>query len=305
MVTAMEWLNYHHLLYFWTVARTGSIRRACAELRLTQSTVSGQLQKLEETVGAPLFAREGRGLVLTDTGRVAYRYADEIFALGRQMMEDVRGTPTERRLPFVVGVADVLPKLVAHRLLEVVRDLPQRVLLRCREDTTARLLAELSMHGVDLVLADTPLPPAAHVRAYSHLLGECGVLLCAAPELAKKHAVRHGSYRALDGAPFLLPAEGSQIRSSLEQWFRDHEIAIDVAGEFDDSSLLKVFGGAGAGLFAVPDVIEQEACSQYGVQVIARLPEIRERFYAISIERRIKHPAVAAISASARKRVFG
>lgn len=298
---SMEWLNYHHLLYFWVAARSGSIRRASTELRLTQSTVSGQIQKLEETLGAPLFARVGRGVSLTDTGRIVYAYADEIFSLGSQMMDDVRGRRTGRRLPFVVGVADVVPKLVAHRLLHIVSDLPERLLLECREDTTTRLVAELSTHAVDMVLTDTPLPPSASVRAYSHLLGECGVVLCAAPALAARHRGEGG----LGGAPFLLPAEGSQIRSSLDQWFRDKDLSVEVTGVFDDSALLKVFGGAGAGVFAVPDVIEQEVCRQYEVEVVARLPEIRECYYAISIERRIKHPAIAAISAAARKRIFG
>jgi len=305
----MEWLNYHHLLYFWVVARTGSIARACAELRLTQPTISGQIQKLEEALGAPLFVREGRGLVLTEVGRTVYGYADEIFSLGREMMDAVRGQPTGRPLRLSVGIADVIPKLVAHRLLAAVRDLPQRVVLVCREDRTERLLGELAVHSVDLVLADMPLPPGTSVRAYSHLLGECGVVLCAAPELARSFAARRGSpaaapgqiARELQGAPFLMPAEGTQIRRSLEQWLRDAEIEVDVAGEFDDSALLKVFGGAGAGLFAVPDVIEKEVCAHYGVKVVARVPEIRERYYAISPERRIKHPAVAAISACAKK----
>jgi LysR family transcriptional activator of nhaA len=297
----MEWLNYHHLHYFWVVARTGSVRRACAELHVSQPTVSGQIQKLEETLGAPLFARAGRGLTMTDTGRVVFSYADEIFSLGAQMMDDLRGRRRGRRLPFVVGVADVVPKLVAHRLLSVLRDLPLQLQLTCREDSTTRLLAELSAHAVDVVIADIALPPSASVRAFSHLLGECGVLLCAAPALA----ARHRAEGALQGAPFLLPAEGSQIRTSLDQWFREREISIDITGVFDDSALLKVFGGAGAGLFAVPDVIEEEVCRQYDVEVVARIPEIRERFYAISIERRIKHPAIAAIAAAARKKVFG
>jgi LysR family transcriptional regulator, transcriptional activator of nhaA len=291
----MEWLNYHHLLYFWVVARTGSIARARAELRLTQPTISGQIQKLEESLGAPLFVREGRGLVLTEVGRLVYRYADEIFSLGREMVDAVRGQPTGRPLRLSVGIADVIPKLVAYRLLAAVRELPQRVVLTCREDRADRLLGELAVHTLDLVLADTPLPPGTHVRAYSHLLGECGVVLCAAPELARTLGGKRGATagaqmltpRELHGAPFLMPAEGTQIRRSLEQWFRDSEIEVEIAGEFDDSALLKVFGGAGAGLFAAPEVIEKEVCAHYGVKVVARVPEIRERFYAISPERRI------------------
>ncbi len=304
ILRVVEWINYHHLLYFWVVARTGSIARARAELRLTQPTISGQIQKLEEALGEPLFVRQGRGLTLTEVGRVVYRYADEIFSLGREMMDTVRGRPTGRPLRFVVGIADVVPKLVAHRLLAAVSSLPQPMRLVCREDTTERLLGELSVHAVDLVITDTPLPPAASVRAYSHLLGECGVVLCAAASLAKRWNGKRVTPRMFEGAPFLLPIEGTSIRASLDRWFTDHEVRPEIAGEFDDTALLKVFGQAGAGVFAVSDVIEQEVCEQYGVKVVARLPEIREKFYAISIERRLKHPAVVAISEMARTKMF-
>lgn len=300
----VEWLNYHHLLYFWVVARTGSIARARAELRLTQPTISGQIQKLEETLGEPLFERRGRGLVLTEMGRVVYRYADEIFSLGREMMDTVRGRPTNRPLRFVVGIADVVPKLVAFRLLEPVRDLPQPLRLVCREDTTERLLGELSTHSVDLVLTDTQLPPSASVRAYSHLLGECRVALCTAPSLLKQLKIRPGVPASFDGAPFLLPTEGTTIRASLQRWFAAHEIQPQIAAEFDDSALMKVFGQSGAGIFAVPEVISKEVCEQHGVREIARLDEVRERFYAISVERRLKHPAVVAMSRLAKSELF-
>lgn len=301
----MEWINYHHLLYFWVVARTGSIARAKAELRLTQPTISGQIQKLEEALGEPLFVREGRGLVLTEVGRVVFRYADEIFSLGREMLDTVRGRPTGRPLRFVVGIADVVPKLVAHRLLAAVTELPHPVRLVCREDATERLLAELSVHAIDLVLTDAPLPPGASVRAYSHLLGECGVVLCAAPSLAKRWAGKRITPRSFDGVPFLLPTEGTSLRSSLQRWFSDHEIAPEIAAEFDDMALLKVFGQSGNGVFAVSDVIADEVCQQHDVRVVMRVPEIREKFYAISIERRLKHPAVVAISELARTKMFG
>lgn len=301
----VEWINYHHLLYFWVVARTGSIARARAELRLTQPTISGQIQKLEEALGEPLFVREGRGLVLTEVGRVVFRYADEIFSLGREMMDTVRGRPTGRPLRFVVGIADVVPKLVAHRLLAAVSGLPHPVRLVCREDTTDRLLAELSMHSVDLVLTDTPLPPGASVRAYSHLLGECGVVLCASPSLAKRWTGKRVTARSFDGVPFLLPTEGTSLRASLQRWFSDEEISPEIAAEFDDTALLKVFGQAGSGVFAVSDVIADEVCQQHEVRVVMRVPEIREKFYAISIERRLKHPAVVAISELARTKMFG
>ncbi|MEZ4293921.1 MAG: LysR family transcriptional regulator [Polyangiaceae bacterium] len=309
----MEWLNYHHLHYFWVVARTGSIARACAELRLTQPTISGQIQKLEGSLGAPLFTRQGRGLALTETGRLVFRYADEIFSLGREMVGAVRGHPTGRPARLSVGIADAIPKLVAHRLLSATATLPQKVVLVCTENRPDRLVADLAVQALDLVLSDTPLPPGAAVRLYNHLLGECGVVLCAAPSLARQLGLGAASPRGareqptdrLNGAPFLMPAEGSQLRSSLELWLRDRELVVEVAAELDDSALLKVFGSAGAGVFAVPDVIEKEVCAQYSVRVVARLPEIRERYYAISAERRIRHPAVAAISASARHRMFG
>ncbi|MFO0592482.1 MAG: transcriptional activator NhaR [Polyangiaceae bacterium] len=301
----MEWINYHHLLYFWVVARTGSIARAKAELRLTQPTISGQIQKLEEALGEPLFVREGRGLVLTEVGRVVFRYADEIFSLGREMLDTVRGRPTGRPLRFVVGIADVVPKLVAHRLLAAVAGLPHPVRLVCREDSTERLLAELSVHAIDLVLTDTPLPPGASVRAYSHLLGECGVVLCAAPSVAKRWTGKRVTPRSFDGVPFLLPTEGTSLRSSLQRWFSDHEIAPEIAAEFDDMALLKVFGQSGSGVFAVSDVIADEVCQQHDVRIVMRVPEIREKFYAISIERRLKHPAVVAISELARTKMFG
>lgn len=305
----MEWLNYHHLLYFWVVAKTGSIAKARTELRLTQPTISAQIQRLEESLGAPLFVREGRGLVLTDTGRIVYKYAEEIFNAGREMVEVVKGETAGRAAKFSIGIADVIPKLVAHRVIESVLSLPQKPTLICRQDSTEKLLAELSIHGVDLVLSDAPIPPGVHVRAYNHLLGECGVVFCAAPQLAadlpmKRNLSGAALARQLARLPFLLPAEGTAMRRSIEQWFQEAEVTVSVAGEFDDSALLKVFGAAGAGFFSVPEVIEKEVCTQYGVRVVARVPEIRERFYIITPERRVKHPAAATIIAAAKTHLF-
>lgn len=298
----MEWLNYHHLLYFWTVAREGSVARACEQLHLAQPTISAQIRSLEESLGAKLFAREGRGLALTDTGRVVYRYADEIFSLGREMRDTLRGRPTGRALRLAVGVADVLPKLVAYRLLEPALRLPEAVQIVCTDGKPDELLGELARHKLDIVLSDAPLGPGAKVRAFNHQLGECGVSVLGSAALAKAHG---GAFpESLDGARFLLPTEGTALRRSLDHWFDARGLRPVVAAEFEDSALLKAFGQAGAGLFVVPSVIEVEVCRQYQVEPLGRIEAVRERFYAISVERRLKHPAVVAISEAARRELF-
>lgn len=298
----MEWLNYHHLLYFWTVAKEGSIARACEKLMLAQPTISGQLRALEKSVGDKLFARSGRGLVLTETGRTVYRYADEIFSLGRELSDALRGRPTGRPLRLLVGVADILPKMISYRLLEPALHLAEAVQIVCREDKPERLLAELAVHGLDIVLADAPVGPAVKVRAFNHLLGECGVSVMGTAAVAKP--LRKGFPRSLDGAPFLLPTDNTTLRRSLDQWFETNGIRPAVRAEFEDSALLKVFGQAGIGLFVVPTAVEDEVVKQYDVHLVGRLEEVRERFYAISVERKLKHPAVIAISDAARQKLF-
>ena len=295
----MDWLNYHHLLYFWVVAREGSVARACEQLHLAQPTISGQLRALEQALGEKLFARAGRGLVLTEIGRVVYRYAAEIFALGHELTDAVKGGPTGHPIRLVVGITEVLPKLVTYRLLEPVLDLPEAVRLICWEGKFDRLLAELAVHALDIVLADMPVPPMFRVRAYSHLLVESGVSLFSSPPLAPKY--RRGFPRSLHGAPFLLPTDNTTLRRSLGDWFDSEGIRVLVVGEFEDSALLKAFGQAGCGIFAAPSLIEAEVRRQYGVQVVGRVQSIRERFYAISIERKLTHPAVVAISEMARQ----
>ncbi|MFN8641090.1 MAG: transcriptional activator NhaR [Candidatus Binatia bacterium] len=299
----MEWLNYHHLLYFWTVARTGGVSAASAELRLAQPTISGQLRLLEDHVGAKLFHRVGRRLELTDVGRMVYRYADEIFTLGRELTDAIRGRPTGRPLRFAVGVADQLPKLIAYRLMEPALNLPESVRLVCQEDKTDRLLADLAVHALDLVLSDAPLSPTVNVRAFSHLLGECGTTIFGAKPLATRF--RRGFPRSLDGAPFLMPTDNTVLRRSLDQWLAQQGLRPRIVSEFEDSALLKAFGERGVGLFAAPTAIEAEIRRQYGVQVVGRVEQVRERFYAISVERRLKHPAVVAISEAAREKLFG
>lgn len=298
----MDWLNYHHLLYFWTVAKEGGISRAAERLHLAQPTLSSQIKKLEQAMGTKLFDRTGRTLVLTDTGQVVYRYADEIFQLGRELTDAVKGRPTEDRLKLTVGVPDVLPKLVVYELLKPALDLEETVQLECYEGKLQDLLGELALHRLDIVLADSPLTPDSHVRAFNHLLGECGVTVYGSSELAKKY--RRGFPKSLHGAPMLLPTQNTTLRRYLEQYFDDNGIRPEIAHEFEDSAVLKVFGQEGHGLFVTPSAVEDHVMSQYSVKAIGRIPQVLERFYAISVERRLKHPAVLAISKAARNELF-
>lgn len=299
---AMEWLNYHHLRYFWAAAREGSVTRASQKLNISQPTVSAQIRELEQALGEKLFARSGRTLTLTEVGRTVYRYADEIFGLGRELLDTIRDRPTGRPVRLSVGIADVVPKLVAYRLLEPALKLPEAVQIQCLEDHPERLLSELAVHGLDLVITDAPVPPAVKVRAYNHLLGECGVAVFGSEALAREHK---GAFpRCLDGAPWLLPTENTTLRRSLEQWFEAQGLRPRVVGEFEDSALLKVFGEAGRGFFAAPAAIEAEVRRQYHVKTVGRVEGLRERFYAVTVERRLKHPAVLAISEAARRDLF-
>lgn len=298
----MEWLNYHHLFYFWTVAREGSIARAGVKLGLAQPTISGQIRALENVLGEKLFSRSGRGLVLTEVGRMVLGYAEEIFSLGRELLDSVKDRPTGRPIQFVVGVADVLPKAVAYRLIEPALHLPEPIQVICREDRPDRLLTELAAHELDVILSDAPIGPTVRVRAFNHLLGECGVTFFGTARLASAH--RRGFPNSLHDAPFLLPTDMTAVRRSLDQWFEARQIRPRVVGEFDDFSLLHTFGEAGAGIFAAPSVLERQLRKE-GFRVIGHASEVRERFYAISVERRIKHPAVVAICQSAREELFG
>jgi LysR family transcriptional activator of nhaA len=298
----MQWLNYHHLLYFWTVAREGSVVRAAETLSLTQPTISGQIRALEDALGEKLFERAGRRLVLTEVGRLVFRYADEIFTLGRELLDTLNDRPTGRPYRLVVGIADVMPKLIVRRLLEPALALPEGVQVICREDKSDRLLAALSLHELDVVLADTPMGPGVSVRAFNHLLGESPVSILGSRALAQK--LRRNFPRSLDQAPILLPTENNVMRRSLDQYFAANDVRPRIVGEIEDSALLKSFGEAGIGVFPAPAVIEQDVCRQFGVQVIGRLEGVRERFYAISVEKKLKHPAVVAISENARRQLF-
>ena len=299
----MEWLNYHHLLYFWTVARIGSVSRASAELQLTQATVSAQLKSLEQSLGEKLFYKSGRHLTLTDTGKVVFRYAEEIFSLGQELMGTLKGRPQGRLARMTVGVTEVMPKLVAYQLIEPALKLKEPYRIICREGTNSELLAALAVHDIDMMLSDGPIDPAVNVRAFNHLLGECGVILFGTPSLAAKY--RRGFPQSLDGAPFLLPTSNTTARRSLDQWFESKNIQPTIVAEFEDSALMKVFGQRGLGLFFSPSVITAEVRRQYGVEVIGRLQDVTERYYAISLDRKLKHPAVVAISDAARARLAG
>lgn len=299
----MEWLNYHHLLYFWTVAREGGVSKAAAHLRLAQPTVSGQLRQFEDALGEQLFHRQGRRLVLTEMGRTVYRYADEIFTIGREMMDVIKGRPSGSPLNLNVGIADVVPKDIAYRLLEPALKLPEPVRMICREDKADQLLSELAVHELDVVISETPLSPGTGIRAFNHLLGECGMTFFATPALVAQY--RKKFPQSLSGAPFVLPMQNTSLRRSLDQWFEAHDVRPLVVAEVEDSALEKVFGQNGVGIFASPSVIEAEIKQQFGVRVVGRVESIRARFYAISVERRLKNPAVVAISTMARDRLFG
>ncbi len=299
----MEWLNYHHLLYFWMVARKGSIARACKELNLAQPTISGQIRALEENLGEKLFTRAGRRLVLTETGQLVFQYAEEIYGLGRELIDVLKGRPRGRPIRFAVGISDLIPKLIAYRILEPVFKLKEPVQLVCHEDQPERLLLELSAHRLDLVLTHTPASSTIRIRVFNHRLGSCGVSLFATGGMAARY--RKEFPANLDGAPFLVPMERSASRRALEQWFAAHKIRPQIVGEFQDSALLNAFGQGGAGVFAAPSAIEREVRQVYKVVVIGRLDAVIEEFYAVSAERKIKHSAVAAITETARNVLFG
>ncbi len=298
----MEWLNYHHLLYFWTVVQEGSIAAASRRLHVGRPSISMQLKSLETFFGSPLFQRRGRHLELTETGKLVNGYAEEIFRSGRELVDAVRGRPTGRPFVLRVGIADVMAKLVAFRLLEPAFEGDESVALHCTEDRPNRLFAELAVHELDLVLSDIPLAPGLDVRAYNHTLGESSTTLFAAPALALQ--LKRDFPASLTGAPFLMPATSAAIRGSLAGWLEQSQIHPLVVGEFEDSALLKVFGQAGRGVFPAPTIVREEIVSQYGVRVLGELEDVRERFYAISPERKIKHPAVARIVELAKERLF-
>jgi len=295
-------LNFQHLLYFWTVVRAGGLTRASKELRLTVPTISAQLKLLEDRLGEKLLMKSGRGVVPTEAGLVVYRYATEIFGLGREMVDTLRGRPTGGPLRLVVGIDDVLPKEIVHRLIEPALQLDVPVRVVCREAGIDRLVAGLASHDVDVVLSDAPATPSLHVRTYNHALGECGLVWMAVPSITRKHRSRFP--QSLDGVPVLLPTADTAIRRGLDRWFERLAIHPNLVGEFEDYALLREFGRVGRGAFPVPIVLEREFRSLLGVTRLGVADGVRSQFYAISVERRIKHPAVIAISETARREIF-
>ena len=295
-------LNYHHLQYFSAVARTGSVVQAGRELGVAQPTISAQLRLLEEALGEKLLERRGRNLVLTEMGRLVQRYADEIFDLGRELVDAVQGRPTAGPQRFTVGISDSLPKLTTLKLLRPALDASPTYRLVLRLDKTERLLGELSIHGLDLVLADQPVPPSLKVRAFNHLLGESDVTIFATEVVAERY--RRGFPRSLDGAPFVLQTENTALRRSLDQWFVGARIRPRIVAEAEDMGMLQALGQQGLGLFAAPTVAADAIKKQHEVKAIGRITSVKERFYAITVERRLRHPAAIALSTAARNDLF-
>jgi len=298
----MEWLNYHHLLYFWNVVRAGSIQKASEQLRISPPAISAQLKLLEDQLGEKLLTRSGRRLVLTETGRKVFSYAEDIFALGRELMDVLKNRPIGRPLRLDVGVVDVMPKVVVQTLLEPALHLGETVRLVCREAASDQLLGRLATHELDVVLSDSPVDPSLKIRAYSHLLGECGVIFVAGRKSAPRY--RRGFSQSLNGAPMFLPTDNTAFRRNLDFWFESKGIRPAVMGEFEDYALLRAFGETGTAIFPLPSVVKTQLRKQKGLSVIGAINDVRIQFYAISAERKLQHPAVVAIRNSAQQKLF-
>jgi len=284
------------------VAREGGVARASERLHLTPQTISAQISLLEEYLEVALFTRVGRNLELTETGWLVLSYADEIFSLGGELEELLHQMPDDPPLLFRVGVVDGVPKSIAHRILGPALQMQETVRMICRESSINTLLAELAVHRLDLVLADCTIPPTVSTRGYSHKLGECAVSFFATENLKKKLV---GEFpQCLQGAPILLPSSGSQLRSNIDQWLDKYRVHPRIIAEFDDSALMKAFGQKGAGIFIAPSVIEAEVAMQYDVIAIGQSPEVKEYFYAISVERLVTNPIVSTVVEAARESLF-
>lgn len=299
----MDWLNYHHLYYFWVAAKEGSIGKASQMLNLSQPTVSTQIKALEANLEEPLFVRGRGGLTLTDSGRLAFDYADEIFTLGKELRESLKGIGSDRPARLRVGISDVLPKLVSHRLLAPALKLDKPVRLICEEGRTEELLTDLSIHRLDLVIADAPIGGAVRIKAFNHFLGSSGVTFFGTKDLACRY--REGFPDSISDAPLLVPSEGTLLRRSIDRWMSSKGYIPLIRAEFHDSALLKEFGSDGAGLFVGPTIIEDEICREYNVEKVGRTDEILESFYAITVERKLHHPIALAITRTAREKLFG
>lgn len=291
-----EALNYHHLRYFWAVVREGGITRASERLNVSQPAISAQLRELEVSLGARLYTRSGRTIVLTDVGRLTFQYADQIFGIGKELVEVVTGRAAPRPRALSIGIVDAVPKLIVYRLLEPALRLKPAVRVVCVEGKPDRLLADLAMHHLDLVLSDAPAPPSAKVKAYSHLLGESGVGFFGVPSF---RSLKRGFPESLATVPLLMPTESAPLRRSIDRWLENHRVTPNIVGEFEDSALMKVFGQKGLGLFPAPLALARDIKAQYGAELVGRLEGLQERAYALTVERRLKHPAAVAISESA------
>ena len=294
-----DWLNYHHLRYFWAVAHEGSLRLAAEKLHVSPPSISTQITELEASLGEKLFRRKGRANVLTDAGQVALRYADEIFSLGQEMTNAIKQRPSSEAIRLHVGVADALPKLITHEILRPVFAMDQTVHVICREGKLDDLLSQLASHRLDIVLADEPASSSHNFRAFNHKLGESNVTICAAPELAKR--LKRGFPGSLHGAPALMPAESTSLRRSLEKWFHDIDVKPIVVADFEDAALMKVVATEGKGFIALPSVVAKDAAARYDLVAIGTTDRCRDQFYAITTERRINHPAITVITDGARK----
>lgn len=298
----MSRLNYQHLYYFWTVAREGSIAAASRTLRLSAPTISVQVRQLEATYGQDLFVRTGRTLELTEVGRTTLRYADSIFGAGRELEGFLEGHRHGGPLRVEIGVAQALPKLVTWQLIDPARHLAEPCHIVCREEPPAKLIEQLALHQLDVILSDVPLQGGPNVRLFNHLLGESTVSFFAVPELADRLA--GGFPGSLDGADVVLPTIGSEMRRSLDAWFTRVDAHPNVVAEFDDLALLKVAGEHGLGVIPVPSVVAEQAMEHYRVAYVGLADGVTERFYAVSAERQIAHPAVSAIVSPATS-LFG
>jgi LysR family transcriptional activator of nhaA len=299
----MDWLNFHHLRYFWTVAKEGSLKKAAEMLHVSQPSISAQLSELEEALGEKLFRRSGRTKVLTDAGQVAYRYADEIFTLGRELVNTVKQRPTAQALRLYVGVADSFPKLVTNEILKPVFAMPQPVHVICREGKLEDLLGQLAAHRLDIVLADEPASSGTKVRTFNHPLGDSATSFCASGKLAA--ALKKSFPKSLHEAPALLPSDNTALRRIVETWFREVGVQPRVVAEFEDLALMKVMAAEGRGFIVLPSIVADEAVRRYGFRIVGATDACRLQFHAITAERRIAHPAVALITEQARNHLFG
>lgn len=298
----MEWLNYHHLFYFWMTAKVGTMSGAAEALHLSRPTIAAQIRELEKSFSKKLFQKQGRGLVLTEFGTKVHKYADEIFSIGHELREFVKTGHTGNRKRFVVGLPDVVPKHIAFELLKPALHMPDRPRTICYEGKLVDLLADLALHKLDLIISDAPAPPTADFKLYTHKLGECGLSMLAIPSIAKKY--RKGFPGSLTDAPMLLPTDHTVVRRALDIWMEDRDLFPEIVAEFEDSALLKVFGQHGEGIFPVPTAIEELIKRQLGVHLVGRIPEVKDKFYAISAEKRIQHEATQTVVRQAKSKLF-